>query len=79
MDDNIYFNEEDCDKFIDFLNFITKETEFKKGFDIPKSIEFFRLLNYMQTRVLSKMKDNVLEVKEYIKNKEELPEIPSEE
>jgi hypothetical protein len=68
------FNEEDKKKFIEFLNFVAKEAEFTLKTD--RILEYFKLLNYMQSSMLPKIDANILEVKKVIEAKDEIPELP---
>lgn len=62
------FNEEDKEKFIKFLNFVAKKASF--NMNTQEVIEYFKLLNHMQTSILSKIDKNILEIVE-INEKEE--------
>lgn len=54
------FNEEDKNKFIQFLNLIAVKGEF--NLKTAEVITFFKLLQHMQTVVLPKINDNILEI-----------------
>lgn len=64
------FTEEDKDKVVEFLNFIAKNAKFKEV-DTAFVIEYFRLLNYMQTNILPKINDNILELKKVVETTSE--------
>jgi len=54
------FTEEDKQKIIDFLNFISKNGRF--DLDVPEVIKLYGMLNHMQTKILPKVEANILEV-----------------
>ncbi|HLD91120.1 MAG TPA: hypothetical protein VI911_08925 [Patescibacteria group bacterium] len=64
-----YFNEEDKEKFIEFINTIAKKAEFNH-FKTQDIIDYFKLLSYIQTKFIPKLDANILEVKRIIKSKE---------
>ena len=55
---NAYFQEDDKQKIIDFLNFIAKNAKF--NIDTPQAIEYFKLLSHMQQVILPKINNNIL-------------------
>jgi len=61
------FTEEDKESVIQFLNFIANKAEFKMN--TKEVIEYFKLLTYMQKTLLSKIDDNIFEIKKIIKKK----------
>ena len=64
-----YFNENDKQKFIDFLNAVAVHAKFEM--DTKQLCEYFKLLAHMQQVILPKIDSNILEVKEVgIHNKE---------
>lgn len=71
------FSEEDKLKVVEFLNFIAKHAKFPAkedgGVDTKFCIEYFKLLNYMQTSILKKIDANILELKEVRHNPPALP------
>ena len=57
------FSEEDKGKVVDFLNMIVKHGRFDMTtLDI---IKYFKLLNFMQTDLIPKIDQNVLEIVKY--------------
>ncbi len=58
------FNEEDKKQFIDYLNMVAKNAKF--NLDTNEVIQYFRLLQHMQTKLLPKIEANILEVKRII-------------
>lgn len=62
------FNEEDKKNFIDFLNIIAQNAEFK--LNTQEIIQYFKLLSKMQQIILPKIDANILEIKKIIENKE---------
>ena len=56
-----YFNEEDKQKFIDFLNSVAIHAKFE--LDTKQLCEYFKLLSHMQRVMLPKLDANILEVK----------------
>ena len=61
---NNKFTEEDKEKLIHFLNFVAKNAEFKVN--TQEIIDYFKLLNHMQTSILPKVEEHILEVKRVI-------------
>lgn len=55
------FNEEDKQKFVEFLNSVAKTAEFKMNTN--ELISYFRLLSHMQQVILPKINANILEIK----------------
>lgn len=70
---NDKFTEEDKKKFIEFLNFIATHAKFGEV-DTKFCIEYFKLLNFMQTSVLKKIDANILEIKAVTHNPPAIPE-----
>lgn len=58
------FKEEDKKKVVEFLNHIAKHASLTHS--VQQSIEFFKLLNYMQTELIPKINDNILEIKKVV-------------
>lgn len=58
------FKEDDKKKVVDFLNHIAKHAQLTHS--VQQSIEFFKLLNYMQTELIPKINDNILEIKKVV-------------
>lgn len=58
------FKDEDKKKVVDFLNHIAKHATFEHT--VEESIEFFKLLSYMQKELIPKINDNVLEIKKVV-------------
>lgn len=73
---DIYFNEEDKTKFIEFLNAIAKHATFEVKTE--ELVSYFKLLAYMQQKILVKIDANILEVKRVIEAKETAPSSPAE-
>lgn len=72
MNSELYFNEEDKQKFVDFLNVIAKSAKFE--FKTEEVINYFKLLAHMQQKILPKLDANILEVKRVIEAKKETKE-----
>jgi hypothetical protein len=66
------FTEEDKQKFIEFLNTVAKSAEFKMKTE--EIINYFKLLSYMQQKILPKIEANILEVKKVINAEETVSE-----
>lgn len=62
------FKDEDKQKVVQFLNHIAKHAQLTQS--VNESIEFFKLLTYMQKELLPKIDANVLEVKKIVEAKE---------
>jgi hypothetical protein len=62
------FNEEDKQKFVEFLNMIAKNAEFK--LDTTQIIQYFKLLSHVQQKILPKIDANILEVKRVVNSTE---------
>lgn len=58
------FTEDDKKQVIDFLNIVAKNAKF--NFDTNEIIQYFRLLQHMQVKILPKIEANILEVKKII-------------
>lgn len=54
------FNQEDKEKFIQFLNMVASHAKFT--LDTKEIIEYFKLITHMQKTILPKMDANILEV-----------------
>lgn len=63
------FSEKDKELVIDFLNFISNKAEFNK-INTREIIQYFKMLNKLQTEILPKIEANILEVKEVITKEE---------
>lgn len=63
------FNEEDKQKFIEFLNMLAKNAKFQV--DTAELIQYFRLLSHMQQKILPKIEANILELKRVVETKQE--------
>lgn len=62
-----HWNKEDYTKVIDFLNMVANKATF--SFNTQETIEYFRLLNYMQVTILNKIKESqVSDTKVYSKD-----------
>jgi hypothetical protein len=55
------FNEEDKQKFIDFLNMIADKATF--NLNTSEIINYFKLIQHMQVSILPKINANILEIK----------------
>jgi len=53
-------NEDDQKKFVSFLNYVAKYAKFTVNTE--ELIEYFKLLSHMQTILVPKIRDNILEV-----------------
>jgi hypothetical protein len=58
------FNEEDKQKFVEFLNAIAKTAKFEVKTD--ELINYFKLLAHMQNKIIPKIDANILEVKNVV-------------
>lgn len=58
------FTEDDKKQVIEFLNMVAKNAKF--NFDTTEIIQYFRLLQHMQARILPKIEANILEVKRVV-------------
>lgn len=54
------FTDADKTKVVEFLNMVALNAEFK--FNTKQIIEYFKLLNFMQTTILKKISDNTFEI-----------------
>lgn len=66
------FTEEDKKKYIEFLNWLSKEARFKPnsdGMDIPYAISIRNHVAFAQS-LLSKIESNILEIKEVVEPEE---------
>lgn len=63
------FSEEDKKKVVQYLNMVAKKAEF--NMNTQELIEYYKLLNYMQSELLPKIEANVMEVKSIKEDKEE--------
>jgi hypothetical protein len=66
-----HFNEEDKQKFIDFLNAVAKHATF--DMNTMELVAYFKLLSHMQQKIIPKMEANILEIKRIIEPKEQAP------
>ena len=55
------FSEEDVKNVVEFLNFVALNSKFN-NLDIKQILQFSRLLNYMQTKLLAKIEAHRFEV-----------------
>ena len=68
------FNEEDKTKFVEFLNNVAKHA--KLELNTQELINYFKLLNHMQSVILPKLNANILEVIRVVEpEKEEKPKV----
>lgn len=58
------FSEDDKTKTIEFLNYVAKFAKFEMNTE--QLINYYKLLHHMQTSVLPKINDHILEVKRVI-------------
>jgi hypothetical protein len=58
------FNEEDKQKIIEFLNMTAKHS--RLDLDTAEIIQYFKLLNHMQAKILPKVEANIFEIKRVI-------------
>jgi hypothetical protein len=61
------FKDEDKKQVTAFLNHVAKHAVFTHK--VNESIEFYKLLSYMQTDLIPKISDNVFEVTKVVENK----------
>lgn len=54
------FSQEDKDKLVSFLNFVAKHATF--SVNTHGVIEYYKLLNHMQTKLIPKVDSHILEV-----------------
>lgn len=54
------FSQTDKENVIVFLNMVAKFAEFK--FTTEQTIQYVKLLNYMQTQIVPKIEENILEI-----------------
>lgn len=64
------FTEDDKKKTIEFLNFVANKAILKEV-SVQESIEWFKLLSFMQQTLLPKLDANILEVLRVVEPKEE--------
>lgn len=62
------FNQDDLNKFVDFLNSVATNANF--NFKTDELIKYFKLLSHMQQTILPKMKANIAEVLRVIEPQE---------
>ena len=62
------FNEEDKAKFIEFLNAVARHADFKMN--TIELVNYFKLLSYMQQKILAKIDANILAVKQVVEPEE---------
>lgn len=55
------FNEDDKQKFIDYLNMIADKATF--NLNTNEVISYFKLIQYMQASILPKINANILEIR----------------
>lgn len=58
---DLKFDEQDKQKFIEFLNVVAKDARF--NFNTSDVINYFKLLQHMQMHILPKIDANIFEVK----------------
>lgn len=63
------FNEEDKQKFIDFLNAVAKHAKFEMN--TIELVSYFKLLSHMQQKMIPKIDANILELKRVVEAKSE--------
>lgn len=69
MDPNKNFTEEDKKSVVNFLNYIAKHAEFTHKTD--GVIEYFKLLSFMQQKLIPKIDANILEVVRVVETKDD--------
>ena len=57
-------SEEDKQKLIEFLNLVAKHAKFR--LNTTELIQYFKVLSYMQQKLLPKIEANILEVKQVV-------------
>ena len=65
---NKTFKEEDKKKVVEFLNHVARHGKFTHN--VQELIEFYKLLNFMQTEILPKIDANILEITKVVEPKE---------
>ena len=60
------FNEEDKQKFIEFLNLVAKHAKFEMN--TQELIQYFKVLSHMQQQILPKIDANVFEIKKIVES-----------
>jgi len=69
------FNEEDKQKFVEFLNLVAKNAKFT--LDTAEVIQYFKSLSYMQQKLLPKIEANIFEVKRIVESSAPVEEAKS--
>lgn len=69
---DLNFTEEDKQKFVDFLNMVSKHAKFK--LDTEQVIMYFKLIAHMQQKIIPKIESNIFEVKRVV----EAPQVTQE-
>lgn len=62
------FNEDDKQKFVEFLNMVAKHAKF--DMNTVELVAYFKLLSHMQQRMIPKIDANILELKKVIQTQE---------
>lgn len=68
MDPSKHFGEEDKKKLVQYLNLVAKHARFDVSTN--ELIEYFKLLNWMQSSLIPKVEANYFEIKKYIEPEE---------
>jgi hypothetical protein len=63
------FTEDDKKKFVEFLNCVAKHASFQ--LNTEELINYFKLLSHMQSVMLPKINDHILEVKRVVESNQE--------
>ena len=66
------FNQEDKEQLVEFLNMVAKKANF--NLNTQEIIAYFKLLSFMQTKLIPKLDANILEVIQVIESEEEKEE-----
>ena len=61
---DLNFNEDDKQKFIEFLNAVAKHAKF--DMNTVELVAYFKLLSHMQQKILPKLDANILELKRVV-------------
>lgn len=66
------FTEDDYNTLTGFVNFVARNAEFRV--DVTKNIQLYKYLNNIQTTILPKVQDSILEVKsvKQVENKQDV-------
>jgi hypothetical protein len=72
------FNEDDKQKFIEYINFVAKNAVFN-GLNTTEIINYFKMLQHVQQTILPKINANILEIIKVTEINKEEPQVIKEE